>query len=98
MIGFSVTDRSTICVLEDKIVPAVEEFMNVDSSDRWMVEDLISKFARKETVTKEDVTLGYVLLSFPEKTLEVSLSTNDSKNVVDSLKEAAAKNDFKFEN
>lgn len=97
MIGFTITDRSTICVLEDKIISAAEEFMNADSTDRWMVEDLISKYARKETVTKEDITLGYVLLSFPERTLEVSLASNEDKEISENLRGIASKNGFKFE-
>jgi hypothetical protein len=97
MISFTVTDRSTICILEENIIPAVGEFINIDPGDRWMVEDLISKYARKETITKDDVTVGYVLISIPEKTLELSLASDDGKEIRNSLKEIAVKHEFKFE-
>ncbi len=98
MVSFTVTDRSTICVLEENIKPALEEFINVDPSDRWTVEDLISRFARKETVTKDDITLGYVLLSAPEKTVEVSLKEEVTKTILEGLKETAEKHGFRFVN
>jgi hypothetical protein len=97
MISFTVTDRSTICILEENIIPAVGEFINIDPGDRWMVEDLISKYARKETITKDDVTVGYVLISIPEKTLELSLASDDGKEIRNALKEIAVKHEFKFE-
>ncbi|MEM0133811.1 MAG: TA0956 family protein [Thermoplasmatales archaeon] len=96
MVSFSITDRSTICVLEENIVPALDEFINVDPSDRWTVEDLISRYARKETVTKDDDTIGYVLLSIPEKNVEVSLKEEDMKNTLEGFKEIAEKHGFKF--
>lgn len=98
MVSFTVTDRSTICVLEENIKSALEEFIEVDPSDRWTVEDLISRFARKETVTKDDVTVGYVLLSAPEKTVEVSLKEDGTKDILDELKGIAEKHDFKLVN
>ena len=96
MISFSVTDRSTICVLEENIKPALEEFINVDPSDRWTVEDLISRYARKETVTKDDVTVGYVLLSAPEKNVEVSLKEEGTGGILDGLRDIAERHGFKF--
>ncbi|MGC8562383.1 MAG: TA0956 family protein [Thermoplasmata archaeon] len=96
MISFSVTDRSTICVLEENIKPALEEFINVDPSDRWTVEDLISRYARKETITKDDVTVGYVLLSVAEKNVEVSLSEGGTESAIAELREIAEKHGFKF--
>lgn len=98
MVSFTITDRSTICILEENIKPALEEFMDVDPSDRWMVEDLISRFARKETVTKDDVTLGYVLLSVPEKTVEVSISEGTGDSSLEGLREITEKHGFNFVN
>lgn len=95
MVSFTPTDRSTICILEENIRAALEEFINVDPSDRWMVEDLISRFARKETITKDDETLGYVLVSAPEKTVEVSMKDGYSGQIAE-LKEIVEKNNFKF--
>ncbi|MCL5407840.1 MAG: TA0956 family protein [Candidatus Thermoplasmatota archaeon] len=96
MVSFTSTDRSTICVLEENIKPALEEFIDVDPSDRWTVEDLISRYARKETVTKDDVTVGYVLLSAPEKTVEISLKEKSANGTLESLKATADKHGFKF--
>ncbi|MDA8055305.1 MAG: TA0956 family protein [Thermoplasmatales archaeon] len=96
MVSFTVTDRSTICVLEENIIPSLGEFINVDPSDRWTVEDLISKFARKEAVTKDDVTVGYVLLSVPERSVEVSLKEQGTKEVLHGLKELTENHGFKF--
>ncbi len=98
MVSFTIADRSTICVLEENIKPALEEFINVDPTDRWTVEDLISRFARKETVTKDDVTVGYVLLSTPEKTVEINLKQEGTKVILEELKGIAEKNGFKFVN
>lgn len=96
MLSFTATDRSTICVLEENMVPALADFINIDPSDRWAVEDMIGKHARKETITKDDVTLGYLLLSIPEKTVEVSFAGNASADLVASLKQIAESNSFKF--
>ena len=96
MVSFTSTDRSTICVLEENIKSALEEFIDVDPSDRWTVEDLISRYARKETVTKDDVTVGYVLLSAPEKTVEISLKEKETNGILESLKVTADKHGFKF--
>ncbi len=96
MVSFTITDRSTICVLEENIKPALEEFINVDPSDRWMVEDLISRFARKEAITKDDVTVGYLLLSTSEKTVEVSFKEEGTMKIMEELKGIAEKNGFKF--
>ena len=98
MVSFTATDRSTICVLEDKIEQALEEFIDVDPSDRWTVEELISRFARKEAVTKDDVTVGYVLLSSPERSVEVSLKEEGTGNIIGGLKEITEKHGFKFLN
>jgi len=96
MVSFTVTDRSTICILEENIRIALEEFLNVDPSDRWMVEDLISRFARKEAVTNDDVTVGYLLLSTAEKTVEASLKEEGTKEIMEGLRAIAEKNGFKF--
>ena len=98
MVSLTVTDRSTICVLEENIKTALEEFIDVDPSDRWTVEELISRFARKETVTKDDVTVGYVLLSAPEKTVEISLKEEGTRSVLDGLRETAERHGFKLVN
>ena len=97
MVSFTITDRSTICVLEENIKPALEEFINVDPSDRWMVEDLIARFARKEAVTKDDVTVGYLLLSTSEKTVEISFKEEGTKKIMEELKGIAEKNGFKYD-
>jgi hypothetical protein len=96
MVSFTSSDRSTICVLEENITLALEEFISVDPSDRWTVEDLISRFARKETITKDDVTVGYVLLSVPEKTVEVSFKEEGSDEIRKGLKGITEKQGFKF--
>ncbi|MEM0128397.1 MAG: TA0956 family protein [Thermoplasmatales archaeon] len=96
MIGFTQSDRSNICVVEENVKAAVEEFINVDPSDRWTVEDLISKFGRKEAITKDDQTVGYILISIPEKTVEMSLSYDDGKGLVESLREIAGKQGYKL--
>lgn len=96
MVSLTASDRSTICVLEENIKPALEEFINVDPSDRWTVEDLISRFARKETITKDDVTVGYVLLSVPGKTVEISFKENGSDKIKEGLKGITEKQGFKF--
>jgi len=98
MVSFTTSDRSTICVLEENMNAALEEFISVDPSDRWTVEDLISRFARKETITQGDVTVGYVLLSIPEKTVEVSFKEGGSAEIMNGLKGITEKQGFKFVN
>ncbi|MGC8546047.1 MAG: TA0956 family protein [Thermoplasmata archaeon] len=94
MFSLSLVDRSTICVLEDKIVEAVEEFLNIDPQDKWTVEELISKFSRKEPVTAEDVTVGYVSLSFPEKMIEISANKEANPEIVKMVEQNAKKSGF----
>ncbi|MGC8727306.1 MAG: TA0956 family protein [Thermoplasmata archaeon] len=94
MFSLSLVDRSTICVLEDKIVEAVEEFLNIDPQDKWTVEELISKFSRKEPVTAEDVTVGYVSLSFPEKMIEISANKEANPEIVKMVEQNARKSGF----
>lgn len=96
MVSFTVTDRSTICVLEENVKPALEEFINVDPTDRWTVEDLIARFARKETVTEDDVTLGYVLLSSPEKTVEISFKDEAAEGFKEEIRVIAENHGFKL--
>ena len=52
-------------------------------SDRWMVEDLIARFARKEAVTKDDVTGGYLLHSTSAKTVEISFNEEGTKKIME---------------
>jgi hypothetical protein len=85
-------------VLEENIHQALEEFIDVDPSDKWTIEELISRFARKEAVTKDDVTVGYVLVSSPEKTVEISLKEEGTKTILEGLKEIAQKHGFKLVN
>jgi hypothetical protein len=94
MFSLSLVDRSTICVLEDKIVEVVEEFLNIDPQDKWTVEDLISKYSRKEPVTAEDVTVGYVSLSFPEKIIEISANKEANPEIVKMVEQKAKKSGF----
>jgi len=94
MFSLSLVDRSTICVLEDKIMEAVEEFLNIDPQDKWTVEDLISKYSRKEPVTAEDVTVGYVSLSFPEKIIEISANKEANPEIVKMVEQKAKKLGF----
>ncbi len=94
MFSLSLLDRSTICVLEDKIAEAVEEFLNIDPQDKWTVEDLISKFSRKEPVTAEDITVGYVSLSFPEKTIEISANKEANPEIIKLVERNAKKSGF----
>ncbi len=94
MFSLSLVDRSTICVLEDKIVEAVEEFLNIDPQDKWTVEELISKFSRKEPVTAEDLTVGYVSLSFPEKMIEISANKEANPEIVKMVEQNARKSGF----
>lgn len=98
MISFTVADRSTICVIEENIRPALEEFIEVDPTDKWTLEDMITRFARKETVTKDDVTVGYILVSFPEKTVEVSMKEDGGETMLDEIRKIAEKRGFKFVN
>ncbi len=89
MFSLSITDRSTICVLEDKISDAVEEFLSIDPSDKWAFEDIISRFSRNEPVTSEDVTVGYVAISFIEKTLEINVNKEADKNIAKKVEDIA---------
>ncbi len=98
MVSFTAADRSTICVLEENVRSALEEFINVDPSDRWTVEDLITRFARKEPVTKDDVTVGYVLLSIPEMSVEVSLKEGGTGDIARELRGISEKHGYKFIN
>ncbi len=97
MFSLSQADRSTICVLEEKLKDAVEEFINVDPLDRWTVEDLISKYSRKEPVTAEDVTLGYVLLSLPEKVVDLSVTKDANKEIIEAIMQSANQAGFRVE-
>ncbi|MGC8645818.1 MAG: TA0956 family protein [Thermoplasmata archaeon] len=96
MVSFTPSDRSTICVLEENVKAALNEFINVDPADRWTVEDLISRFARKETITKDDQTVGYILLSMPEKTVEVSTSAGEGSALIQSVREIAESHGYKM--
>jgi len=96
MVSFTLSDRSTICVLEENVKAALDEFINVDPSDRWTVEDLISRFARKETITKDDQTVGYVLLSMPEKTVEVNTTDGQAGTLIEDLKKIAEKHGYRM--
>lgn len=98
MVSFTVADRSTICVLEENIGPALEELIEVDPTDKWTLEDLITRFARKETVTKDDVTVGYILVSVPENTVEVSMKEDGGETMLDEIRKIAEKHGFKFVN
>lgn len=94
MFSLSLLDRSTICVLEDKIAEAVEEFLNIDPQDKWTVEDLISRFSRKEPVTSDDVTVGYVSLSYPEKMVEISANKDADPEIRKAVENIAKKSGF----
>ena len=96
MVSFTLSDRSTICVLEENVKAALDEFINVDPSDRWTVEDLISRFARKETITKDDQTVGYILLSMPEKTVEVNTTDDQAGTLIEDLKKIAEKHGYRM--
>ncbi|MEL9915100.1 MAG: TA0956 family protein [Thermoplasmatales archaeon] len=96
MISFTQSDRSSICVIEENMRAAVEEFINVDPSDRWTVEDLISRFARKEAITEEDKTVGYLLISMPEKTVEMSASSESDGTIISDIKKIVEKQGYKF--
>jgi hypothetical protein len=96
MVSFTLSDRSTICVLEENVKAALDEFINVDPSDRWTVEDLISRFARKETITKDDQTVGYILLSMPEKTVEVNTTDGQAGTLIEDLKKIAEKHGYRM--
>ncbi|MFP3300104.1 MAG: TA0956 family protein [Thermoplasmatales archaeon] len=96
MLSFNPRDRSNICVLEDRIVDAVEEMIQIDPEDKWMMEEMISKFARNDPITENDKTVGYVLLSFVDKTAEIETTELADSSKAKELRKIIEENGFKI--
>ncbi len=87
MLSFNPRDRSNICVLEDRVVEAVEEMIQIDPEDKWTMEELISKYARNDPITENDKTVGYILLSFVDKIAEIEVTELADKTRYNRIKE-----------
>lgn len=94
MLSFNPRDRSNICVLEEKIYNAVEEFIQIDPEDKWSMEELISKYARNDPITENDKTVGYILLSFGDRVAEIEITELADRNIYEKLIEIMKKGGF----